>query len=100
MLTRSLGMWYSMSYADPGLKMQEHLLTAPGILVICVVTHPRTNPTRCCLTLVIKWVPVCSTCQDAVQRYRFNREEKKVYSPCSASMHEMDHLIYLTYFFA
>jgi hypothetical protein len=36
-------MRYSTSYADPGLKMGEHLLTAPGKLVIWMVTHPSNN---------------------------------------------------------
>jgi hypothetical protein len=43
--------------------MQVHLLTAPGILVIWAVTHPSTNRAQRCLTLVIKWVPVCPTWQ-------------------------------------
>jgi hypothetical protein len=46
--------------------MQVHLQTAPGILVIYAVTPLRTNRTQRCLTLVIKWVPVCPTWQDAV----------------------------------
>jgi hypothetical protein len=28
---------YFMTYEDPGLRMREHLLTAPSILVIWVV---------------------------------------------------------------
>jgi hypothetical protein len=32
--TKSFGMQYSMSYADPVLKMQKHFLSALGILVI------------------------------------------------------------------
>jgi hypothetical protein len=38
-LSKSVGMRYSTSCADPGLKMRVHLLTAPGILVIWAVTH-------------------------------------------------------------
>jgi hypothetical protein len=38
----------------PGLKMREHLLTAPGILVTKLVTYPMTNRAQRCLTLVIK----------------------------------------------
>jgi hypothetical protein len=37
--------------------MRVHLLTAPGILVIWVVTHPSTNRAQHCLTSVFKWVP-------------------------------------------
>jgi hypothetical protein len=53
-LTKSFGMRYFTLYADPGLKMQEYLLTAPGILVIWAVTHPSTNRAQHCLTSVIK----------------------------------------------
>jgi hypothetical protein len=49
--------------------MRVHLLTAPGILVIWAVTHPSTNRAQCCLTLVIKRVPVCPTWLDAVFDY-------------------------------
>jgi hypothetical protein len=35
------------------LKMRVHLLTAPSILVIWVVTHPSTIRGQCCLTSVI-----------------------------------------------
>jgi hypothetical protein len=45
-----------VSDAFPGNKMWVHLLTAPCILVIWAVTHPSTNRTQRCLTLVIKWV--------------------------------------------
>jgi hypothetical protein len=41
-----------------------HLLTAPSLLVIWAVTHPSTNRAQRCLTLVIKWVPVCPTWHD------------------------------------
>jgi hypothetical protein len=47
-------------------KCRVTLLTAPGILVIWVVTHPSTNRAQCCLTSVIKRVPVCPTWQNAV----------------------------------
>jgi hypothetical protein len=53
------------SDAFQGHKMRVHLLTAPSILVIWPVTHPSTNGAQQCLTLVIKWVPVCPTGQDA-----------------------------------
>jgi hypothetical protein len=59
----SLGVF---SDAFPGHKMRVHLLPAPGILVIWVVTHPSNIWPHCCLTSVIKWVPVCQTWQDAV----------------------------------
>jgi hypothetical protein len=55
-------MRYSTSYAKPGPKSGGHLLTAPGILFR--VTPPSTN--QCSLTSMIKWVPVCPTCQDTV----------------------------------
>jgi hypothetical protein len=38
--------------------MRVHLLAAPGILVIWVVSYPRTIRSQRCLTLVIKWAPV------------------------------------------
>jgi hypothetical protein len=42
------------SHAFPGLKMWEHLLTEPSILVIWAVTYPSTNLAQRCMTLVIK----------------------------------------------
>jgi hypothetical protein len=46
--------------------MRVNLLTAPDMIVIWAVTHQSTNRAQSCLTLEIKWVPVCQTCQDAV----------------------------------
>jgi hypothetical protein len=46
--------------------MRVHLLTAPGILVMWAVTYPSTSRAQRCLTLVIKWVSVYPTWQDAV----------------------------------
>jgi hypothetical protein len=67
-LTKSIGMRYpSLTRTHACLKMREHLLTAPGIIVIWVVTHTSTNRAQRCLTLVIKWVPECPTWQDDVQ---------------------------------
>jgi hypothetical protein len=45
----------------PGQNMWVLLQTAPDILFICAVTHPSTNRAQRCLTLVIKWEPVCPT---------------------------------------
>jgi hypothetical protein len=42
--------------AFSGHKMWEHLLTAPS----------TQHPAQYCLTSVIKWIPVCPTCQYAV----------------------------------
>jgi hypothetical protein len=55
------------SDAFPGHKMQVHVLTAPGILVICEVTYPSTNWDQRCLSLAIQWTPVCPTWEDAEQ---------------------------------
>jgi hypothetical protein len=60
-------MRYSKSYADPGLKMRKLLPTAPGILGIWVVYLSMYNRDQHCLTLVMKWVPICPTRQDARQ---------------------------------
>jgi hypothetical protein len=49
-----------------GHKMQLNLLTSPSIFVIWMVTHPSTCGAQCCLTLMIKFVPVCPAWHDAV----------------------------------
>jgi hypothetical protein len=57
----------------PGHKMRNHLHTPPCVLAW--VTHPGTIPAQCCLTLVIKWAPLCSVCptwQDALLRKGVN----------------------------
>jgi hypothetical protein len=46
--------------------MRVHLLTATGVLVIWVVTHPSTIWAQHCLNLVIKRIPECPMCQNAV----------------------------------
>jgi hypothetical protein len=46
--------------------MQVHFLAAPIVIFIWMVTHPSTNRAQNCLTLMIKWVVVCTTLQDAV----------------------------------
>jgi hypothetical protein len=52
------------------------LLTAPGILVILAVTHPRTNRAQSCLTLVIwRWM------REHPNRYGFNWVLTLIYSP-------------------
>jgi hypothetical protein len=57
-------MRYSTSYAEPGLKMREHDITAPGILV-----NPITNWGQSCLTSVIKWVPgISSVARTSLER--------------------------------
>jgi hypothetical protein len=50
----------------PGHKMRVYLQRAPSILFIWVVTHSKTNRVQLCLTLVIKWEPVCPRWQDIV----------------------------------
>jgi hypothetical protein len=52
-----------------GYQYMQHLLTAPGVLVICVVTHPSTIWAQRWLTLVIEWVPICLTWQASVETF-------------------------------
>jgi hypothetical protein len=59
----SLGVF---SDAFPAHKMRVHLLTAPNVLFIWVVTHTSTIWAQHCSTLGIKWVTVCLAWQDAV----------------------------------
>jgi hypothetical protein len=61
--TTPLGVFYD-AFADH--KMRVHFLTASGILIIWGVTHPSTIRAQRCLTLVITWILVCPTWQDAV----------------------------------
>jgi hypothetical protein len=51
-------------YTDPGYKMLEHLPIPPGVPFR--VTPLSTSLVQPCLTLLIKWAPVCPTWQDAV----------------------------------
>jgi hypothetical protein len=57
-------MRYFTSFTKLSLEMREHLPTAPGVL--SRVDPLITNLAQHCLTLVIKWVTVCPTWQDAI----------------------------------
>jgi hypothetical protein len=56
------------SVAFPDHKMRLLIIIAPGILVIWAVTNPSTNRAKHGLTLVIKWLSVCQTWQNADTR--------------------------------
>jgi hypothetical protein len=51
-------MRYYKTNTDQGHNIREHLLKTPGIH--SQVTPPNTNRAQRCLTLVIRWVPVCT----------------------------------------
>jgi hypothetical protein len=46
--------------------MRVHILTAPGVLIILIVTPPSTFRAPRYLTSIIKWVSVCPVLQYAV----------------------------------